>query len=289
MVMRSRPVVAAGLLAASGLTAVALAIGCAAILSIPDRTLGAAPDGAADGAREWCDQPANKHDFCDDFDHDDAAGGWTPGSTPGATFAIGESSDTPPNAVDMTTTPQPLGVGAVAGLYVQFPMARKFDHVRFAVDVRLVSIDLATEGGLSAELGFLLLEQQDFCIGVVMTQAGIGVIMRSHSTDCTGVTNLPDDSGTITDDAGLTGYALVSPVPNLKQWYHIALDVKRNADGSGALGFDLNFPGVITPPQIPPGYLTEAPPLVAIATSVVGPSGRIEVQFDNATVDFSSN
>ena len=76
------------------------------------------------------------------------------------------------------------------------------------------------------------------------------------------MTDLPDDAGTITDDAGLTAFAIVAPVPNLNQWYHIALDVKRNPDGSGAVGFDINYPGRVAPPQIPAGYLTEAPPAV---------------------------
>jgi hypothetical protein len=122
-----------------------------------------------------------------------------------------------------------------------------------------------------------------------MTAAGMGIVMRSHSTDCTTVMNLPVDSTTIVDDAGLTEFAIVAPVPNAGHWYHLALDIKRGSDGSGAVGFDFNFPGLVTPPQIPPGYLTESPPLVAIATSVVGPSGRVEVQFDNVTVDFLPN
>jgi hypothetical protein len=270
MVMRAR------LLAAYGIGVAALAAGCASILSIPDRS------------PEWCDRPENKHGFCDDFDHDDAGGAWLPGSTPGTTLLFSSSSDTQPNALDLKTAPQPLGGVAVAGLYHSFPSTQRFDHVHFAVDVRFLSLDLATEGGLSSELGFLLLAQQDFCIGTVMTPAGIGIVMRAHSTDCTGVTDVPADASDIRDDAGLTGFALVSPVPNLNQWYHVSLDVKRNSDGSGALGFDLDYPGVITPPQIPPGYLTAASPAVAIATSIVGPSGHVELQFDNVTVDFGN-
>jgi hypothetical protein len=81
----------------------------------------------------------------------------------------------------------------------------------------------------------------------------------------------------------------VGPVPGLNQWFHVKLDVKRNPDGSGAVAFDINYPGVVAAPQIPPGYLTESPPAVAVATSVAGPTGKVELQFDNVTVDFSSN
>jgi hypothetical protein len=281
MVMRSR------LLAASGLAAAALAIGCASILSIPDRTLASIPDGSTDGSTEWCDRPENKHDFCEDFDHADAGGGWVSGQTDGSTLGFTASSDSPPTALDLSTAPLALGSPTVVGLYQQF--TQRFDHVQFGVDVRFASIDLETEGGLSAELGFLLLEQQGFCIGTVLTPAGLGIVMRANTTDCTGVTNAPADAGTITDDAGLTAFAIVGPVPNLNQWTHISLDVKRNSDGSGDVGFDIDLPGRVAPPRIPAGYLTDLSPAVAVATSVVGPSGRVELEFDNITVDFLAN
>ena len=93
-----------------------------------------------------------------------------------------------------------------------------------------------------------MLEQTDFCIGTVLTPAGIGIVMRSNTTDCTGVTNLPVDAGSIADDGGLTGFAIVAPVPTLNQWSHISLDVKRSSDGSGVVGFDINYPGQVDPP-----------------------------------------
>ncbi len=279
--MRSR------LLVGSGLAAAALAIGCASILSIPDRTLASTPDGSPDGSIEWCDRPENKHDFCEDFDHADAGAGWTEGQTDGSTLGFTASSDSPPTALDLSTAPLALGAQAVVGLYQQF--TQPFDHVHFAVDVRFVSIDLETEGGLSAEVGFLLLEQQGFCIGTVLTPAGLGVVMRANTTDCTGVTDVPAEAGTITNDAGLAAFAIVGPVPNLNQWSHISLDVTRNSDGSGVVGFDINYPGTIAPPRIPAGYLTDLSPAVAVATSVVGPSGRVELEFDNVTVDFLAN
>lgn len=290
--MRSRLLLGAGVVVISGLAAVALAVGCASILSIPDRTLASTADGSADAgapdaSREWCDQPGNKHDFCDDFDNDDAAAGWTIGSTDGSTIAFTASSDSPPTALDLSTVPLPPGVATVAGLYEQF--SQTFVHVRFAVDVRFMSLDLETQGGVSAELGFLLLEQTGFCLGVVATPAGIGLVMRHDTTDCTSVADVPDDAGAITDDAGLTEFAIIAPMPMLNQWSHITLDVTRNSDGSGTVGFDINLPGRLPPPQIPAGYLTDASPAVAVATSVVGPSGRVELEFDNVTVDFLPN
>jgi hypothetical protein len=263
---------------ASGTVALAAAVGCASVLSIPDRS------------PEWCDRPENQHDFCDDFDHVDAGGkGWGPGTMEGGSITFVPSTDSPPNALDMSTIAQPLGTGTVAGMYNQFD-TRKFDHVRLAVDVRFVSIDLASMNGLSAELGFLLLAEPNFCIGAVMTPAGIGLVMRAHSTDCTNVTPVPEDAGTFVDDAGLTEYAQVAPMPGLNQWFHIKLDVTRNPEnGSGAVVFDINYPGVIGAPQIPPGFLTEAAPAVAVATSIAGPSGHVELQFDNVTVDFLPN
>lgn len=267
----------ARVLVVSGAAALATAVGCASILSIPDRS------------PAWCDRPENAHDFCDDFDHTDAGGSWGPGATPGASVNFVSSSDTPPNALDLSTTPKSLGGLAVGGLYRQFA-DHPFDHVRLSVDVRFISIDLQTEGGLASQLGFLLLEQQGFCIGVVLTPAGIGMVMRAHATDCTGVSNMPADAGRITDEAGLTAYAPVGPVPGLNQWFHVTLDVKRHAaDGSGTVGFNMNYPGVIAPPQIPSGFLTTSAPAVAVATSVVGPSGQVELQFDDITVDFPAN
>ena len=264
----------AKLLAGAGAVAITVAVGCASILSIPDRSA------------DWCNRPGNAHDFCEDFDHEDAGGAWQEGMIPGAAVAFPATGETPPNAVELSTTPQPLGAPTVVGIFKQFD-TEKFNHVTVGADVRFVDADLQAEGGLESQLGFLLLEDQDFCIGVVLAPGIMGMVFRAHQLDCTGVANLPAEAGVIRDDAGLTAFAPVGPIPTLKTWVHIKLDVKRNADGSGSVGFVMNYPGVIAPPQIPPGYLTEnAPPLVALATSVIGPSGKVDVEFDNVTVDF---
>ena len=273
-------------LAAVAATAAAIAMfavaigsagGCASILSIPERS----PD--------WCNRPGNVHDFCDDFDHADAGGAWQQGVLPGTSLDFTTEGETPPNAAALGTAPQALGSPTVVGIFKQFD-DQKFDHVVVGIDVRFNDADLRAEAGLESQLGFLLLEDQDFCIGVVLTPGRIGMVFRAHQLDCTGVGNLPADAGEIIDDAGLTAFAPVGPIPTLKQWVHIKLDVKRNANGSGDVGFTMNYPGVLAPPQIPAGYLTgNAPPLVALATSVVGPTGKIDVQFDNVTIDFPKN
>ena len=252
------------------------AAGCAALLSIPDRS------------PEWCARPENAHDFCEDFDHAEAGSRWQRGSLPGATMSYIPSADTPPNAIGFSATPQAFGAKTVAGLYRQFS-DHKFQHVRIGVDIHFVSTALYAEGGVESQVGFLLLAEQDFCVGVVLTPGNVGIVMRAHATDCTSVSNLPEEAGAIVDDAGLTSYAPVSPIPGSEQWHHLTLDVKRKPDGSGAVAFDLDYPGVVAPPQIPPGFVTETIPTVALATSVVGPSGRIALEFDNVTVDFPSD
>jgi hypothetical protein len=295
--MRSRFIVGSAALLA------ALGVGCATILGISDRSEApqdAGPeagsnsadvgviDAGVDGPVEWCNRPENKHDFCDDFDHPDAGSQWTSGSSPDASAqAFVPSTDSPPQALDLQTFPEPLGAQAVTGLY--YPFSQALGHIHFEVDLRIVSLDLQSEGGLSSQLGFMLLEQTGFCLGLVMTPAGIGTVMRYQSTNCTDVNDLPVDAGTVVDDGGLTSFAIVAAVPNVGQWYHVSLDLKLNADGSGAVGFDINYPGHLQPPQIPAGYLTDASPAIAVATSVVGPSGNVELQFDNVTADFLKN
>ena len=64
------------------------------------------------------------------------------------------------------------------------------------------------------------------------------------------------------------------------------LEVKRHADGSGDVHFDFNYPGVVGAPQIPAGYLTAAPPSVAVAASACGPAAALNLEFDNVTIDF---
>jgi hypothetical protein len=261
-------------IAVVGGAALGVASGCASILSIPDRS----PD--------WCNRPGNSHAFCDDFDHEDAGGNWSPTLLPGTAADYTAPGETLPNAVDLSTTPQALGGATVGGIFKQFD-GETFDHIVVNADVRFVDMELESEGGLESQLGFFLLQEQGFCIGIVATPGGIGIVYRANSTDCTSVANLPVDASKITDDGGLDVFSIVGPIPTLKQWDHFTLDVERNTGGSGTVAFNINYPGFLTPPQIPEGYLTEnSAPAIALATSIVGPSGHVEVQFDNVTVDF---
>jgi hypothetical protein len=266
------------LVAASGVVAALLtAVGCMSILAIPERSL------------SWCNRPENKHDFCEDFDHPDAASGWVVGAQSStSSMKVVASDDTPPNAVDLSIAPLALDAGAVTGLFKEFP-SKNFAHVRFEADVRFVDVHLESQGGVTSQVGFLLLQEPAFCVGMVVTPSGIGMVMRAKQRDCTTVSSLPVDAGNIVDDAGLTAYAPIAPIPGSTQWFHVKLEVQRRADNGGNVTFDINYPGVINAPAIPAGFLQDAPPAIAVATSVAGPSGRVELQFDNVTVDFSPN
>jgi hypothetical protein len=255
--------------------AVCAAVGCASLLDIPDRTA------------EWCDRPENAHDFCDDFDHTGAGDDWQKGIMPGAGASFDAAGSSPPNAASMTTIAEPLDGSTVVGVFRQF-QNEKFDHVVVGADVNFAKAQLAIEAGVEAQLGFLLVEDQDFCIGLVLAGPNtMGIVYRSGTTDCTSVMNLPAGAGRIVDDAGLTAFAPVGPIPNAGTWVRIQLDIKRNTNGSGDVGFTMTFPGVINPPPIPAGSLAEdGQPLVAIAASIAGPAGPVQVLFDNVTVDF---
>ncbi|HEX3771833.1 MAG TPA: hypothetical protein VHV30_13245 [Polyangiaceae bacterium] len=268
-------VLAIGAAAAGCAAAVCAAVGCASLLDIPGR------------AAEWCDRPENAHDFCDDFDHAGAGADWQQGIMPGAGAAFDAGGSSPPNAASMTTIAEPLGGKTVVGVFRQF-QSENFGHVVVAADVNFAKAQLAIEAGVEAQLGYLLVEDQDFCIGLVLAGPNtMGIVYRAGTTDCTSVANLPADAGAIVDDGGLAAFAPVGPIPNAGTWVRVQLDIKSHADKSGTVGFTMTFPGVINPPPIPAGYLDPSgQPLVAIASSIVGPAGATEVLFDNVTVDF---
>src|ERR1019366_3970139 len=142
---------------------------------------------------------------------DDAGGTWSPGMLPGATIDFTAPGETLPNALDLATTPQSVGVPTVSGIFKQFN-DENFNHLIVNADVRFVDINLEAEGGVESQLGFMLVQEQNFCIGVVATPNGIGIVYRADMTDCTSVSNLPADAGTLVDDAGLATFALVGPL-----------------------------------------------------------------------------
>ncbi len=272
----------------AGLAALAAAVGCASILSIPDRTA------------EWCLRPENAHMFCDDFDHADAESKWSLGTdlAPGARHAYLPSDDTPPNALDLKVDPLDAGDFNVTAIEKDFPTG-PFAHVHVELDVKFVQQGLATVDGVSTGFGFLLLElKPNVCIGVGLSPPGIGLVVVTNSLDCTTAGNSTPDSGftggsPVTLPDGGTGYntaTIVASPPVVSEWNHLTLDVQRAADGSGAVSFNLTGAGAGAPPQIPAGSLPETGvTALALAASITGPSGPVDIQFDNVTVDFPAN
>ena len=262
--------------------AVLAALGCASILSIPDRTL------------KWCDRQATVHAFCADFDQADAGAGLDPPVVaPGAALAFVPSDDTPPMALDTQTVALPgPDASAVAATGKRFE-DRTFDHVVVEADVRFVQANFITQGGLTTGVGFLLLADiPSFCIGLVAAPSAsnlanaidIGVLYVPNSSNCVTVGNLPSmpDAG-IDPDAGVSLTIFTNTL--LGSWVHFRLDAKRAIDGSGTVKA-YGGAGAGMAPPIPPGSLAKGFPLVGLATTVTGPSGPFEIQFDNVTIDF---
>jgi hypothetical protein len=78
----------------------------------------------------------------------------------------------------------------------------------------------------------------------------------------------------------------------LGAWTHLKLEVRRDPmanDGSGSVVVT-GVVGSGSAPPLPPGSLAATGhPLLGLATTVTGPSGVFETQFDNVTVDFPKN
>jgi hypothetical protein len=276
------------------IAALAVVAGCASVLDLRTPSL------------SWCEQPGNEHAFCEDFDHRDPLGAWSvqPAPPPGAGRAVLASNDSPPNLLD--TSVQALAAGAtnLTGLEQAF-QSQPFNHVVAGLDVRVVSAETDDAGDTTGIIGFLLIEDtstmasqpNNLCLGLVITDTTlatvtVGLLIVPNPTDCFMVDNLmvaPGDSG--------AGDAPVIPVPmplgNIlkNEWQHIVLDVRRDpsGDGSGTVQPTLPGAGALTATAIPPGALAPGYPQIGIASSVTGPSGNVEIQFDNVTVDFPAN
>jgi hypothetical protein len=282
--------------------ALVAAAGCASLLGVPDPSL------------EWCQQPGNQHDFCEDFDHTNAFGNWpaSPMPPPGTSRGLAPGKSLP-YALDTVVDALPDGASAYTGLETFF--SQPFNDVKVNVDIRVAQISFTTTPPITGA-GFLLLadsnvmaNQPSLCIGLGFAPSGVSatvdlaLFLVPNSTNCVTVNNLPaadagttaadDDAGASDDDAALP----INPTPYivgeiyLESWTHIALEVQRNNDGSGAITFAAipNQGGGVTVPTLPPNSLGAGVPELGIATDVTGPSvGPWEVQFDNVTVDFGN-
>jgi hypothetical protein len=280
-----RAILSVAVVAASG-------AGCASIVSIPDRTL------------KWCDQTGNAHDFCEDFDHADAGGAWSaPVVSPQTTVKYVSSAQSPPNALDTWVGPlTDTGESQLAAIAKAFP-THTFSHVVVEADIRIVQANFQTAGDLTTGAGFLLLaDQPSMCIGLVATPpttglantVGIGLIYVPNNPNCVTVGNLELDAGSEPDtgEGGTTPSAPPTVVPTIVTqafvglWTHFKLDVSRNpSDASGMVALSAAA-GAGNAPPLPAGSLGDGTPVLGLATTVTGPSGIFEAQFDNVTVDF---
>jgi hypothetical protein len=281
---------------------VTAAAGCASILNLSDRSL------------EWCLQPQNAHAFCEDFDHANPTQAWSfaPSPPPGTSRTFVSSDYDPPSALAMDTlvSPLPTGESSFSGLQQAFT-TQVFSRVTVAVDMRVVSFDFMldpSDPSIGTGAGFLLLSDvvtqsamgPSECIGLALAPAGTGrvgidVILVPNAGDCLTVNNLMGDSGAAPvpdDDAGMPAAAAATPIPSplasvfLNQWFRLSMTVTRLSDGSGTIDFRVPSGTSMAPPPIPAGSLSAGYPSLAIGTDVTGPSGNIELQYDNVTVDF---
>jgi hypothetical protein len=274
-----------------------VAAGCASVLDIRDPSL------------EWCLRPGNVHAFCEDFDHPDPLAAWTKAPTPppGAARSLGPSDDSPPNMLDTRVDALQAGAANLTGLETSF--SQPFEHVVVGIDVRVVAANFLVDpsGNVESGIGFLLVEdtsssagQPNLCIGLVLAPAramgtvGVALVLVPNPTDCFTVDNLmTGDAGAGDADASLGAGSPAAPAPIpltdilTNEWQHVVLDVRRNpTDGSGTVQPSLASAGAIAPVPVGAGLLAEGFPQLGVATSVSGPSGTVEIQFDNITVDF---
>jgi hypothetical protein len=252
----------------------AIGAGCASVLQIPDDSL------------SFCNQSANQgHDYCEDFDVGDPATRWTfQENLAGGTYSLQPSDRSPPNLIDLSVPGVPAGGSALAGFDKEFPQS-PFDGIHIEADVRFVVPD---GGALTANGGFLLItDKGGGCIGVGVGSPpggapGVGIVSFTDGGACSALT------GSAGPQSGTPNQPLVNlPPPNA--WYHIAVDVSPDLPTlPGKISFD--FVGLPTGGQatldLPAGTLPPTGhPLVGFAAEVRGPSGPLEVQYDNITID----
>jgi hypothetical protein len=268
--------------------------GCTSILGVHDPSL------------QWCLRPENAHAFCEDFDHPDPLAAWQNAPTPphGTDRKLLASDDSPPNLLDTNVQALSTGQAALTGLENSFSQ-ETFDHVVVGVDVRIVAANFFTSGDIASGIGFLLVEdtssaaaQPNLCIGLALAPVkavgtiAVALVLAPNPTDCFTVDNLMTGDGESGDGGASGSGEAPTPIPLAEiltnEWQHIVLDVRRDpsGDGSGTLTATLASAGALPEITIPAGSLAPGFPQIGVATSVSGPSGEVEIQFDNITVDF---
>jgi hypothetical protein len=255
--------------------------GCASVLAIPD------------GTPSFCAQPAHQgHTYCEDFDVGDAGARWTfAEAIGGAAYAIEPSTDSPPNLLDLSTPAQTDGGSGLAGFTKEFDDST-FVGLHIEADVRFV-----TPGGaaIDASGGFLLIVDKNGggCIGIGVAPSGpngkpsIGAFVFAQGAGCSALTSGGGASSAVGGHQVFIGDA---PAPNT--WSHIVVVATPDAvkrDGSGTLTFNIEgAPAAFQPVPLALATLVSTGiPLVGFASEVNGPSGALEVQFDDITIDLS--
>jgi hypothetical protein len=276
--------------------------GCASILGIPS------------DSPSFCARPENQgHDYCEDFDVGNALLRVGPGvEQRGPTTINVEPSDkSPPNLLDLASPALPADGGNpanLAGYYEEFPNS-EFVGLRVDADIKLVTKD---DAGLTANGGFMLVgNTQGACIGVGLSQVPAGIpnsplpagtpvlgiiVVAPQSGGCSSLTGLsgkpvmaPGPDGGFGGDGGVQGMVfLQAPPPNT--WFHLKVQAipDDRVTGAGSQLLLTLTPGLntIPPYPLPRGSLPRTGiPLVGFASEVNAPSGPLEVQFDNVTID----
>jgi hypothetical protein len=256
-----------------------IGVGCASVLGIPGDT------------PSFCAQPANQgHAYCEDFDVGDPSTRWTyVTTTGGSTYAVQPGGLSPPNLLDMSAPTQPGKTSALAGFDKEFDDST-FVGVHIEADVRFV-----TQGGapLSANGGFLIVvDKSGGCIGLGVglagdsgAPAGIGAVVAPQSMDCSALTG-----GNGGGMAGPGPEIQLTQAPQPNTWFHLVVVVAPDAmglPGAGTLTVNIvGQPNSAPAVHLPAGTLVASGiPLVGFAAEVNGPSGPLEVQYDNITID----
>ena len=256
-------------------------LSCSNVLGIPGDTL------------SFCSQPANQgHTYCEDFDVGDPTKRWTfSEAVGGATLAVEPGSDrSAPNFVDLSAPARASGQSAIAGFDVEFDSAT-FTGLHIETDMRFVTADGGPLGAVNG--GFLLVvDKSGGCVALGLGSAGngapvgIGAITFPESTGC----SLLNGGGAGGNSAGATPLTVA---PGANQWFHILVDVlpdKAGLPGAGTLTLDVvGRPGSTPAVHLGAGTLVPSGiPLVGFAAEVDGPSGPLDVQYDNVTIDVVS-
>ena len=116
-------------------------------------------------ARVSASGPENKHDFCDDFDHEDVpAREWGPGTLGSATYAFVPSDRHPLHALSMSTLAFGLWASKrVSGVLPGISSTGRSTIIRVTFDVRFIDIEPFRSARPRLGVGLLPPRGDQFC------------------------------------------------------------------------------------------------------------------------------